>query len=253
MLRLPKESEHLYPVVASDSTVIMYPGVNKDGYFTNEQLADQTKKMLRIFDILHPGCLALVSFDNSANNHAMADDALVANRLNLKDGGKNVCQMRNGWFQTPDGNLQEHAMVSEAGKQKGIRKILQERGLFVQGMKLDKARKFLAAQPACSLQKALLNETVESSGHRIIFYPKFHHEFNFIEMFWGACKAYTRKHCDYSWKTLQNMVPLALNTVSIATIRRFARKSERYMDAYRIKGDVRLRASPPVGAIAKLY
>ena len=44
--------------------------------------------MLKVFDILHPGCIAVVAYDNSANHHAMAGDALIANRLNLKDGGK---------------------------------------------------------------------------------------------------------------------------------------------------------------------
>ena len=66
----------------------MYPGANRDGYFTNEQLALQTVQMLEIF--LHPNCEALVAFDNSANHHAMAFNASVANRLNLNDLGRNV-------------------------------------------------------------------------------------------------------------------------------------------------------------------
>jgi hypothetical protein len=62
----------------------------RDGYFTNDDLALQTRSMLKLFKVLHPGCLALVAFDNFSNHHAMARDALVANLLNLKDGGKNV-------------------------------------------------------------------------------------------------------------------------------------------------------------------
>jgi hypothetical protein len=53
----------------------MHPGANRDGYFTNEQLAQQTKQMLKVFQILHPDCTALVAFVNSENHYAMADDA----------------------------------------------------------------------------------------------------------------------------------------------------------------------------------
>ena len=100
-------------------------------------------------------------------------------------------------------------------------------------------------------QKALLPETVEAAGHSIIFYPKFHPEFNFIEIFWGACKAFARRHCDYSWKTLQTTVPQALALVSLSSIRKFARKSERYIDAYRLKDEIHLTPAQVEYAVKK--
>lgn len=224
-----------------DSTVIINPGVNKDGYFTNEDLADQTNRMMRIFDILHPGCTALIAFDNSSNHHAMAKDALIARRLNLKDGGNNVNPMRPGWFMGANGQRVVQKMQTDEGKQKGLRTILEERSLFIPGTKLNECRTLLAQQPDFQEQRPLLVETVQAATHEITFYPKFHPEFNFIEMFWGACKAFARKRCDYSWTALKQIVPKALDSVSLASIRRFARKSDRYIDAYRIKeGGVRL-------------
>lgn len=224
-----------------DSTVIINPGVNKDGYFTNEDLADQTNRMMRIFDILHPGCTALIAFDNSSNHHAMAKNALIASRLNLKDGGKNVNPIRAGWFVDDNGQRVVQKMQTNERKQKGLRTILEERSLFIPGMKLKECRTLLAQQPDFLEQKPLLVETVRAAHHEIIFYPKFHPEFNFIEMFWGACKAFARKRCDYSWTALKQIVPKALDSVSLASIRRLARKSDRYIDAYRIKeGGVRL-------------
>ena len=243
ILRLTPELASNNPDVEPDSTRIIYPGANRDGYFTCEDLSKQTKTMLRIFDLLHPQCIALVAFDNSANHHAMAGDALLANRLNLKDGGKNTACTRPGWYFKKDGTMVSQHMQTAEGKQKGCRTILQERGLFVDGMKLKECRETLSRESDFRAQRPLLEESVRSLGHEIIFYPKFHPEFNFIEMFWGACKAYARKRCDYSWAGLKIMVPRALDSVSLQTIRRYARKSDRYIDAYRVK-DGGLRLTP---------
>jgi hypothetical protein len=58
-------------------------------------------------------------------------------------------------------------------------------------------------------------------------------------VFWGAAK------CDYTFKSLEIMVPEVLNSVSIEQIRRYARRSKKFMDAYQ-KGliDWKLLMSP---------
>jgi hypothetical protein len=60
--------------------------------------------MMEIFETLHPGCTALIAFNNSSNHHTMAKDALVTNRLNLKDGEKNAKAVRPGWFANNTGD-----------------------------------------------------------------------------------------------------------------------------------------------------
>ena len=47
------------------------------------------------------------------------------------------------------------------------------------------------------------------------------------------------------------MVPLALDSVSLSSIRKFARKSEHYIDAYRLKDNVRLTPAQVEYAVKK--
>ncbi|CAG8725905.1 3842_t:CDS:2 [Cetraspora pellucida] len=150
-----------------------------------------------------------------------------------------------------NGNQQAQSMVFDKdyedltmwGKPKRIKIILQERGLWRKRLHLECkfcknkesrndslwvdccARKVIASQPDFVVQKSAVVELIENADHLCIFYPKFHCELNFIEMYWGAAKFYARNHCDYSWAGLQKTVPQALDSVDVVTIRRFARKS----------------------------
>lgn len=118
------------------------------------------------------------------------------------------------------------------GKQKGLMRILTERG-FNNKMNKKEMIELLNIQPDFAGQKAWLYETVFNAGHEIIFFPKFHPEFNWIERYWGAAKRFTRRNCDYTYQGLVAKVPIALDTITLSTMRQFARKSYRYMDAYR--------------------
>jgi hypothetical protein len=48
----------------------------------------------------------------------------------------------------------------------------------------------------------MIQEIIKKRGHKVIFYPKFHPELNFIKMYWRVFKKYSRKNCDYSWTGL---------------------------------------------------
>ena len=237
LLQLPPELALRDPETPKEAFVIIKPGKNSDGYWTNSDLVQQIEnRVIPIFKILHPGANALFMFDNSQNHHALAPDALNAKVLPLKDNGANVKPQRSGWFLNFEGEVQTQSMTNSHGEPLGLRSILTGRGLWDCTLSLQAARELLSQQPDFKAQKEWLQEVLtKHEGFLVDFYPKFHCEFNFIEMFWGACKSFTRRNCSYSFKDLQLIVPLSLQNVELTSIRRFARKCYRYMDAYRLR------------------
>ncbi len=114
-----------------------------------------------------------------------------------------------------------------------MRSILEERGLWRQGMTLKEARDLLSNQEDFLGQKCWLEEVVSDAGHKIIFFPKFHCELNFFERVWAMTKARAREECDYSFAALRKLVPKIMEQVDVKSVRRMAQRCYRYMDAYR--------------------
>jgi hypothetical protein len=142
--------------------------------------------------------IAVFAFDNSSSHAKLADDTLNAANMNLNPDGKQPI-MRNTSFNEqiqsmvfPDNYLDEKLR----GKPKGMKIILQEHGLWGSGLKgfcgNKKAsvenprcctRHVLATQEDFLNQKPILQEVIEGFEHKVIFYPKFHCELNYIEMY----------------------------------------------------------------------
>jgi hypothetical protein len=133
-------------------------------------------------------------------------------------------------------------MQDSKGIPKGMKKILEERGLWrprlsVQcridnpkaGAKTKRvndpacirptdgrqccARAILSSQPDFAAQKSRLEDVIEKAGHLVLFYPKFHCELNWIEYYWGETKRYTRRNCTYTLAGLREVLPTALESV----------------------------------------
>ena len=79
-------------------------------------------------------------------------------------------------------------------------------------MLLPEAQIVLEQQPDFQAQasKNWLFEVCEKHGHIAIFGPKFHPELAAIELYWGACKRYTKRNCNYQLETLKVTVPASL-------------------------------------------
>ena len=170
----------------------------------------------------------------------------------IYSGRSSFCVIRI-WFKFQHASSHKTCQACEAhGDGKGVRLVLMERAIWPgEGLTLDDARALLASQPNFASQRMWLQETSESRGSLIILYPKFYPEFNWIEMYWGECKRYSRKHCTYRFKDLIQILPDALRSPSLATMRRFAQKSFRYMDAYREKNGQFLTTTQVEHAVRK--
>ena len=212
---------------------------SKDNYWTSDLMVAHTlETAVPIFEASFPGYVGVFAFDNATNHCAYSGDALRVSNLNWKPGGKQPC-LRDGYF-----NGQPQKMQFEDGTPKGVKQILAERGLLTPNMRFkckDECSQsgsccgqfLLSQQPDFLAQKGILQERLEARGHKVLFYPKFHCELNFIERYWSSTKRYTRDHCDYTFSGLQQTLPAAFESVSFDTIKKYYLKSLRLIDAYK--------------------
>ncbi|KIJ24181.1 hypothetical protein M422DRAFT_195007, partial [Sphaerobolus stellatus SS14] len=135
------------------------------------------------------------------------------------------------------------------GEFKGMEIILKERSLVKESKLRAQFPQFKCIDPkaACCCrrevvlfnqpdfldQKPALVELIQSHGHIVFFYPKFHCELNFIEQCWGSEKYLYRmlpltKNEDQMEKNIRN----CLDQVTIIKMRRFANRSARFIYAY---------------------
>ena len=112
----------------------------------------------------------------------MADNALNADKMNVGSGGKQPVMRDTIW----GGEVQ--TMVDENGIPKGMKVVLEERGVETVGMKAKEMRELLKTFPDFKNQKAKLEDYVENRDHVCIYYPKFHCELNPIERVWYQAK-----------------------------------------------------------------
>ena len=109
-----------------------------DIWWTGELMIEQlTSKAIPAFERSFPGCQALFAFDNAKCHQKYATNALRTGTMNLTPGGKNTVPMRDGWFVQTGGSQERQiqSMMLPDGRLKGLRIVLQERGLWPSGCK----------------------------------------------------------------------------------------------------------------------
>ncbi|CAB4417188.1 unnamed protein product [Rhizophagus irregularis] len=247
MERIPPmlESNNKEIILVTHDECIFYSNDGKRGVWTKTGELPLRKKgngrSIMVSEFLSEECGRLkLNAQQHQENSSIPQEA----RTYLQPG-----KDREGYWTSEHLIDQYQSMVNENGEPKGMKQVLIERGLWKNGLNADCqlckdkvdditridccARRIISLQPDFLAQKSALEEAILEAGHLCIFYPKFHCELNFIERYWGAAKRYARENCDYSWSSLQRVVPVALESVDTIMIRKFARKAWRYMDLYR--------------------
>jgi len=122
-------------------------------------------------------------------------------------------------------------MVLPDGRPKGMKLVLQERGVDTKDMNADKMRETLKYDDFKN-SKTILEERIKERGHLCYFFPKFHCELNAIERCWCHAKKHCRAYANGSIVRLRKIVPEGLDTCTTELIRKFFVKSRDCLKAY---------------------
>eukprot|EP01029_Cantina_marsupialis_P009839 TRINITY_DN226_c0_g1_i3.p1 TRINITY_DN226_c0_g1~~TRINITY_DN226_c0_g1_i3.p1 ORF type:complete len:282 (+),score=40.15 TRINITY_DN226_c0_g1_i3:2491-3336(+) len=250
----------LPPLTRSISYLVFRYGKNRDGYWNNDMMVNHVNEVLDMFEVRYPDCQALIIVDWSSGHAKMGSNCLGTGNVSVHWGGKqrlmrdtelleDYPKMKAGEVQSmvfKEGDpvpicrcaAQKDIPATHIGQAKGMKQVLYERGLYdpIRDRHMKKADldKLLNNCKDFIEEKSLLQKTVESRGFLLKFLPKCHPELNPIERVWSRAKYYCRINCDYSLKSLQTNIPLALGVENIPQdlCSRYSDRSDEYLHQY---------------------
>ena len=182
------------PDMVQMARVLLEYGAEREGYWTGEKFMKNIKDAVKIAKHKYPTDSYTVCwiFDQSSCHKAFAEDALNANRMNVRPGGAQSRMRDTVWAR------QVQKMVLADGTPKGMKMILEERGINTSSMKADDMRTVLSFHDDFRTEKTLVEKFLSDEGHKVVFLPKFHCELNPIERVWGQAKCYSRQYTNYT-------------------------------------------------------
>ena len=227
-----EENRKEHPNLPKKARELITIGGAAEGYWTNDRFISQVEKAIQIAEIKYPASnhSLVFIFDQSSNHRAFLEDALNAKRMNVGPGGSQPSMHDTIW------NGQFQKMTLGDGTPKGMRLVLEERGVKTAGMVKADMIKVLENMADFKFEKNKLEKIISEKGHRCLFLPKYHCELNPIERVWCKAKFYTRNKCDYTFRHLQRTVEPALDSVTTNDIRQYFRTFRDFIQAY--KGNI---------------
>ena len=114
-------------------------GESKEGYWTSDKFMKQMKMAVKIAEVKYPksdGWRHAWIFDHSSCHGAMAKDSLDVSKMNVGPGGKQRV-MRDGFWDGKPFHMNRNSVP------KGLKAVLEERGVSTRHMNADKMREIL--------------------------------------------------------------------------------------------------------------
>lgn len=167
----------------TDAAVVIYPGTKGDPWWDMNQLINQVKtQALPIFEAMHPSCQGVFIFDCSSAHEAYGPSALRVQNMNMSPGGKRG-HLRSTAIPSDDPNIpselrglpqamifsDDHPDIKLRGQPKGIKVVLQERGLWEFYTKKTESLKIPPLIMKCSACKTSgINQDAQNRAARVI-------------------------------------------------------------------------------------
>ena len=117
--------------------------------------------------------------------HNYNDDALNLKCMNVKPGGAQPVMQDTCW----NGKIQK--MVLSDGRPKGMKLVLEERGVDTTKMKAADMALVLGNHHDFKHEMTALKHVIKTRDITVFIIPKFHCKLNPIERVWGKAKQYT--------------------------------------------------------------
>lgn len=225
-----EEAKGVNPTFPTTARVLLEYGAEKEGYWNSKRFMENVKDAAKIAKYKYPTDKHTIVFifDQSSCHRAFAEDSLNAKVMNVKPGGAQPC-MRDTYWPTP-GHVQK--LVDRNGIPKGMKKVLEERGINTSTLLADDMRIILQNHDDFRREKTIVEHFLDAEGVKGVFLPKFHCELNPIERVWGQAKVYTRIHTNFTFLRLRTIIDPGLDSVSTDLIRKYFRKGKEYELAY---------------------
>ena len=150
------------PSIRMCAREILKFGSGSEGYWNNARFLKQMEMAIKIADIKYPSdkYSKVWVFDQSSGHCALREDALHVTRMNVGSGGAQPRMRDTIW----DGRVQ--IMVLADGWPKGMRIILQERGIDTTRMKAADMRLVLGNHADFKHEKTALEHLVQEKRQR---------------------------------------------------------------------------------------